>query len=97
MTHGGWKAPSNIPGQAISAVAFFSAQWYVGIHVGIQSSGGQLHVQAIQHHRSHQSLTGPGQVGQQQAHRGRRHLGVNAGQPIKPWTLQPLTNGRMAS
>ena len=26
MTHGGWKAPSTIPKEAISAVAFFSAQ-----------------------------------------------------------------------
>ena len=26
MTHGGWKAPSTIPREAISAVAFFSAK-----------------------------------------------------------------------
>ena len=26
MTHGGWKAPSNISGRAISAVALFSVQ-----------------------------------------------------------------------
>ena len=35
MTAWGWKPPSNIPGQAISAVAFFSAQGSVGIPVDI--------------------------------------------------------------
>ena len=62
------------------------------IVVDIQSGGGQLHVQAIQHHRPQQSLAVPGQVGQQQAHRDRSHFGVTGGQAIKPWALQPFQN-----
>ena len=58
--------------------------------MGIQSGGGQLHVQAIQHHRPQQSLAVPGQVGQQQAHRGCCHFGITGGQAIKPWALQPF-------
>ena len=59
-------------------------------NIGIHPGDDQLHVQAIQHHRPQQSLAVPGQVGQQQAHGGRRHFGITGGQAIKPWTLQPF-------
>ena len=58
--------------------------------IGIQPGGGQLHVQAIQHHRPQQSLAVPGHVSQQQAHRGRCHLGITVGQAIELWALQLL-------
>ena len=59
----------------------------VDIVVDIQSGGGQVHVQTIQHHRSQQPLAVPRQVGQQQAHRGGRHFRVAGCQAIDPWPL----------
>ena len=49
-------------------------------NLGIEPGDGQINSHAIHHHRPQQSACASGQVGQQQAHRGRRQLRRAGGQ-----------------
>ena len=60
----------------------------VGIVVDLQPGGGQLHVQAIQHHHHQQHFDVPGQIGQQQLNRRGRPLGIIVGKAVELRALQ---------